>query len=152
MRSCFIFYTILSSLGFQHHDHFPTFTRERMNRFILDSQEDSQLYERVCASSVMPYSLRPYGPARFLCPCDSPGKNTGVDCHFLLQGIFPIQGSNPRLPCLLHWQGGSLPLSHLGRPLQKHSTLIMISRNICLPSKKMILDVLPLKPSKELGG
>ena len=26
---------------------------------------------------------------------DSPGKNTGVGCHFLLQGIFPTQGSNP---------------------------------------------------------
>ena len=30
-----------------------------------------------------------------LCPWDSPGKNTGVGCHFLLQGIFPTQGSNP---------------------------------------------------------
>ena len=39
------------------------------------------------------------------------GKNTGVGCRFLLQGIFPTQGSNP---CLLHWQVGSLPLSHLG--------------------------------------
>ena len=29
---------------------------------------------------------------------DSPGKNTGVGCHFLLQGIFPTQGSNPGLP------------------------------------------------------
>ena len=28
---------------------------------------------------------------------DSPGKNTGVDCHVLLQGIFPTQGSNPGL-------------------------------------------------------
>ena len=28
---------------------------------------------------------------------DSPGKNTGVGCHALLQGIFPIQGSNPGL-------------------------------------------------------
>ena len=28
---------------------------------------------------------------------DSPGKNTGVDCHFLLQGIFPTQGSNLHL-------------------------------------------------------
>ena len=26
---------------------------------------------------------------------DSPGKNTGMDCHALLQGIFPIQGLNP---------------------------------------------------------
>ena len=31
-----------------------------------------------------------------------PGKNTGVDCHALLQGIFPTQGSNPRLLRLLH--------------------------------------------------
>jgi len=27
-----------------------------------------------------------------LCPWDSPGKNTGVGCHALLQGIFPTQG------------------------------------------------------------
>ena len=40
-------------------------------------------------------------PARFLCPWCSPGKNTGVDCHDLLQGIFPIQGSNPGLLCPL---------------------------------------------------
>ena len=31
-------------------------------------------------------------------PWDSPGKNTGVGCHFLLQRIFPTQGSNPGLP------------------------------------------------------
>ena len=29
---------------------------------------------------------------------DFPGNSTGVDCHFLLQGIFPTQGSNPGLP------------------------------------------------------
>ena len=39
-------------------------------------------------------------PARVLCPWDSPGKNTGVCCHFLLQGIFPTQESNlGLLPC-----------------------------------------------------
>ena len=42
---------------------------------------------------------------------DSPGKNTGVGCYPLLQGIFPTQGSNPHLLCLLHWQAGSLPLA-----------------------------------------
>ena len=42
---------------------------------------------------------------------DSPGKNTGVGCHSLLQGIILTWGSNPRL---LHWQADSLPLSHLG--------------------------------------
>ena len=31
----------------------------------------------------------------------SPGKSTGVRCHFLLQGIFPTQESNAGLPCLL---------------------------------------------------
>ena len=40
---------------------------------------------------------------------DSPGKNTGVSCHALLQEIFPTQESNPRLLHLLHWQAGSLP-------------------------------------------
>ena len=30
----------------------------------------------------------------FLCPWDSPGKKTGMGCHFFLQGIFPIQGLN----------------------------------------------------------
>ena len=47
----------------------------------------------------MSNSLQPYGPepARLLCPWDSPGKNTGVGCHALLQGIFPTQGSNPYL-------------------------------------------------------
>ena len=49
--------------------------------------------------SVMPDSLRPHGlqPTSLLCPWDFPGKNTGMGCHFLLQGIFPTQGSNPGL-------------------------------------------------------
>ena len=34
-----------------------------------------------------------------LCPWDSPGKNTGVGCHALRQGIFPTQGSNLCLLC-----------------------------------------------------
>ena len=47
----------------------------------------------------MPDSLWPHGlqPTRLPCPGDFPGKDTGVGCHFLLQGIFPIQGSNPGL-------------------------------------------------------
>ena len=43
----------------------------------------------------------------------SSGKNIGVCCHFLLQGIFPTQGSNPRLQ---HWQADSLPLVPPGKP------------------------------------
>ena len=50
--------------------------------------------------SVVSDSLRPHGlqPTRLLCPWDSPGKNIGVDCHSLLQGICPTQGSNLGLP------------------------------------------------------
>ena len=50
-------------------------------------------------SSVVSDALQPRGlqPARLLCPWESPGKNTGVGCRFLLQGVFPTQGSNPCL-------------------------------------------------------
>ena len=50
--------------------------------------------------SVMSDSLQPCGlqPTRLLPPWDSPGENSGVGCHFLLQEIFPTQGSNPGLP------------------------------------------------------
>ena len=36
-------------------------------------------------------------PTRFLCPWNSPDKNTRVGCHALLQGIFPTQGLKPGL-------------------------------------------------------
>ena len=42
-------------------------------------------------------------------PLDFPGKNTGVDCHFLLQGICLTQGLKQNLPLLLHWQADSVP-------------------------------------------
>ena len=41
------------------------------------------------------------------------GKNTGVGCHFLLQGLFLTQELNLSL---LLWQEDSLPLSQLGSP------------------------------------
>ena len=54
--------------------------------------------------------MRPRGlePIRLLPPWDSPGKNTGVGCYFLLQGIFLTQGSNPGLP---HGKQMPYPLS-----------------------------------------
>ena len=63
-------------------------------------------------------SVRPFGlqPTRLVCPWDSPGKNTAVGCHALLQGIFPTQSSNPHLLSILHWQVGSLPLATPGKP------------------------------------
>ena len=61
--------------------------------------------------SVVSDSLWPCGlkHSRLLHPWDSPGKNTGVGCHFLLQGIFLTQGSNPGL---LHYRQTLSPLSH----------------------------------------
>ena len=55
----------------------------------------------VLSHSVVSDSLRSHGlqPARLLCLWNSPGKNTGVGCHILLQGISMTQGLNPDLPC-----------------------------------------------------
>ena len=60
-------------------------------------------------------TLQPHGlePTRLLCAWDSPGKNTGMGCHSLLQGIFLTQGSNPGL---LHFQQILYHLSHQGSP------------------------------------
>ena len=58
-------------------------------------------------------------PARVPCPWHSPGKNTGAGCQALLQGIFPTQGSNPHLFCLLHWQVGSSLLAPPGKPQEQ---------------------------------
>ena len=47
-----------------------------------------------CSVASLGYnSLQRYGlqPTRLLCPWDSPGKNTRVGCHALIQGIFPTQ-------------------------------------------------------------
>ena len=65
------------------------------------SQKDLTLRKVLACSMEPDTTLQLHGlwSTRLLCPWDSPGKNTGVGCHFLLQGIFSTQGSNP---CLLH--------------------------------------------------
>ena len=69
-------------------------------------------YVRTVAQSC-PTLLWPHGlqPTRLFCPWSFLGKNTGVGCHFLLQGILTTQRSDPHL---LHRQADSLPLSQLG--------------------------------------
>ena len=61
-----------------------------------------------CCCLVVSSSLKLHGlqPTRLLCSRDFPDKNTGVGCHFLLQGIFLTQGSKLRF---LHWQADSTP-------------------------------------------
>ena len=60
---------------------------KRVYSFFSPSESESR--------SVVSSSLRPYG---LYSPWNSPGQNTGVGSHFLLQEIFPTQGSNPSLP------------------------------------------------------
>ena len=63
--------------------------------------------------SCVQLSCDPVGcsPPGFSVHGGSPGKNTGVGCCALLQGIFLTQGSNLCLLCTTHWQAGSLPLA-----------------------------------------
>ena len=56
---------------------------------------------------------------------DSPGRNTRVDCHAFLQGIFPTQELSPRL---LHLQADSLPLAP---PWKPHIFYIPVYQYIC---------------------
>ena len=62
------------------------------------------LYCSVTSDSLQPHEL---SPSWLFCPWDSPGSNIGVGCHFLLQGIFPNQGSNQHVlhfrQILYHW-------------------------------------------------
>ena len=78
----------------------------------------------VLSCSIVSHSLQHHGQESFnLCPWDSPGRNTGVGSQSLLQGIFPIQGSNPGL---LHYRRILYRLSHQGSPstsLYQHSCL-----------------------------
>ena len=57
---------------------------------------------RMLSCSFISYSLQPHGlqPSRLLSPWNSPGKNTGVGCHSLLQGIFSSQVLNA-VSCIL---------------------------------------------------
>ena len=93
------------------------------------------LFRCCCLITTSCPTLQSHGlqPARLLCPWDSPGKNAGVGCHFLLQGIFLTQGLNPSL---LHWQADSLLLSHQGYPLVIYHDLKNLSVS---PSNKINL-------------
>ena len=72
-------------------------------------------------ASVMSDSVTPWIVAR-QAPLSMgfPSKNTGVGCHFLLQGIFLTQGLNLLLLRLLHWQANSLPFEPPHEASTKH--------------------------------
>ena len=68
------------------------------------------LVAKSCLTLLLPKGLQ---PASLLCPWDFPGKNTGVGCHFLFQGIFPTQGLNMPSPELI---GGFFTNGSPGKP------------------------------------
>ena len=80
-------------------------------------QQKSQPLKAFDTRSVMSSSLGPHGlwPTRLLCPWNSLGKNTGVGCYSLLQGIFPTQGLNLGFQ---HCRQSLYHLSHQGSPLK----------------------------------
>ena len=87
---------------------------------LFQSERPSSRGESV-SRSVVSDSLWPHGlqPARLLHPWDPPGKNTGVGCYALLQGIFPTQGLNPGL---LHCRQVLYHLSHQRSPPSSRGT------------------------------
>ena len=68
------------------------------------------LAAQLCLTLFNPMDCSPSGSSLH---GDSPGKNAGVGCHALLQGIFLTQGSNPGL---LHCRQTIYRLSHQGSP------------------------------------
>ena len=88
---------------------------------------------QLCLTLCDPMNCSLPGPMGF-CPWDSPGKKTGVGCHFPLQGILQTQELNPCLLHLLHWQAGSLPPVPPGKPILEESSsrwLSLIQRSNC---------------------
>ena len=73
-------------------------TTEQLNNRIPGKTIFTICCAQWCLTLRQPQGLQ---PARLLCPWNSPGKNTGVGCHSLLQGIFLTQGLNLGLP---HWR------------------------------------------------
>ena len=69
------------------------------------------LVARSCLTLLRPHRLK---PSRLLRPRDAPGKNSGVGCQALLQGIVPTQGLNP---FLRDWQEDSSPSESAGKPV-----------------------------------
>ena len=91
---------------------------ERKRKFFFATMSGMWNFPSLCVwtvSCVWLFVTLWIGPTGLLCPWDFPSKNTGVGCHFLLQGIFPTQGLNLCF-CMPYVGRHSFPLPHLGRP------------------------------------
>ena len=93
-------------------------------------------YAQLCPTLCDPMNYSPPGSSVH---GDSPGKKIGVGCCFLLQEIFPTQGSNPYV-CLMSpaLQAGSLPLAPPGKSLVKDSILKEQKENISMTTQIIV--------------
>ena len=93
------------------------------------------------SDSVQPHRWQ---PTRLHCPWDSPGKNTGVDCHFLLQ-CMKVKGESEvtqSCPTLSNPMDCSLPSSSVHRIFQARARMLLFQptgrrKKSCLNLKKM---------------
>ena len=95
--------------------------KEHLRTHLKDIRE--RAFQAVCL--VTPLYLTLCDPKDYSLPDsvhgDSPGKSTGMGCHALLQGIFPIQKSHPGLPHCLQILD---PLSHQGSPAKQRDSQV----------------------------
>ena len=100
---------------------------------IFKGSHQGQVFNLYFIASVASDSLRSYRPypASLICPWDSPGKNTRMGCHALLQGIFPDPGIKPVSPALAGrffttnatWRAQNLTICYTCFHIYKYSTI-----------------------------
>ena len=139
-----------SGLPFPSPEDLPHPGTEPVSLLSLALQEDSSLLSHqgskqylvcVLSRSILSSSLRPHGLqlTRLLCLCNSPGRNTGVGSHSLLQWICPAQGWNPGLP---HCRRILYCLSRQGSPnsiLLNFKYFLLIYLCLRVPAFKVII-------------
>ena len=104
-----------------------------------------KLFAQLCPTLVTPQTVAHQAP--LLCPWDFPGKNTGVDCCFVLQGSFLTQGSNLGLP---HCRQILYHLSHQESPFFFHPGVVQLMVTQLCPGLETLEHVfcVPLISSK----
>ena len=115
--------------------HVKWFGQNQISRTFLNVPNVLWMFCECVKSLHLCLTLWLYGlwSTRLLCPWDSPGKNTGMDGHALLQGISLTQGSNLSLLSLRHWQAGSLPPAPPGKPMDVLLCLVAQCDLMCDP-------------------
>ena len=117
-EACFLFFLLFWQIGY-----FCLFKKKKHSFSYFCAQILKKISELLCIYIILYHiyiwkwkcylvvsdSLWSHGSS---CLWNSPGKNTGLCSHSLLQGIFPSQGLNPDL---LHWGQTLYPLSHKER-------------------------------------